>query len=674
MRVRSLALLPFFLVAAAHAEDPAIAKIRKEVEAARKKSLVPGLSLAVVKDGKVVLLEGFGWADVARRKRATADTVYEIGSSTKAFTALLATQAAQEGKLSLKDRPSKYLPAFRLKDPNANVKITIEDMLSHRSGLPRVDMAWYAGPGFSRDDLLQIAAQAEPTAPLGQRWQYQNLMFTFTGMIEEKVYGAPYDTLLRDRFFRPLGMAHSGSTYAETRAEPELATGYSERGAGHPLPLKEIDRISPAGSISSSVRDMAKYLQMLLAGGTFEGKQVFAKEAVEETRKPRMDMAPGGSIRYGLGWMLGKAHDVPVVYHGGNIDGFTAMVSFLPSEGLGVVALSNGNVASLPQEAVDIVYDALGPKEKPDAPGEKFEEAKESELGRYQLAQPPIDLTFVREGKTVIMNQSGQRVPLKLVGAKRYTFQNAIYFTFNVNGERTVRVQQGAMDIMLPPAAPYKAPITAADLTTKMVAAQGGVDVLRRHTHAVVRYRRTMLSDAMEAYGIRYRRDATSAAEYTVLFALNRRFAEARDAVDGTSAISVTSFSAPEVKTGKEAADEMLGANLESEIDPLRFYKTVEVVREDKIGDIGVYVLMKTTASGIRIAEFVSKADFRVLRRETRKGAAMKREEFSDFRNVDGETIPFRNVSTNQENTKSIEEIQSVRFDERVPEWPFRLP
>ena len=671
----ALTLLP----ALAHAEDPALAKIRREIQAAMKRSAVQGMSLAIVKDGKVVFAEGFGLADVARRKKATPDTVYEIGSSTKAFTALLAAQAAQEGRLSLSDRPAKYLPAFRLKDKDADARITIEDMLSHRSGLPRIDLAWYAGTGFSRDDLLQVAAQAEPTAPLGKAWQYQNLMYVFAGMIEEKVYGKPFDALLQDRFFGPLGMAHSASTYAATKREADLATGYPSRGAASgslPLPLKEIDRAAPAGSVSSSVRDMAKYVTMLLADGEFEGRRLFAKEAVEETRKPRIAMAPGQS--YGLGWMLGEFRGEKTVFHGGNIDGFTAMVSLMPGKGIGVVALSNGDGAALPQQAATLVYEALGPKEPAtDAPAEKMEEAKESELGAYKMAAPPVEVDFSREGKTTTMTQNGAKLPLTLIGPKRYTYEKLLTITFggvDKDGKKTVSVEQGAARYTMTAVEPYRSPIDAATLLAKAVEAQGGADAIRRHDRMVVRYRTRMPSQAIEIYGIRYRRDAASAADFSRLYALGRPFAESRSATDGVAEFDVASFSAPTVKTGPEAADALLAASIEADLDPKRRYKALEVVREDKVGAEPVFVLQKTAPSGAKTLEFVSKKDYRILARESGSGASRRREAFSDFRNVDGLILPFRTETTTATGEKSTEEILGVRFDERVPEWPFRRP
>ena len=655
-RLLALALLP----AALHAQD--LGKLRKEIEAARRKSPVPGMSVAVVKDGKVVFAEGFGWADVARRKRATADTVFPIGSSTKSFTGLLAAQAQAEGRLSLKDRPSKYLPAFRLKDPKANERITIEDLLSHRSGLPRTDLVWYASD-FSRDDLLALAAEEEPTAPLGVAWQYQNLMFLFAGMVEEKVYGHPYETLLDERFFRPLGMAHSTATAAATRAEPLLATGYSARSAA--LPFKPIDRIAPAGSIASTANDMARYVRMLLADGEFEGRRVFAKEAVVETRKPRIAM-PGGA--YGLGWMLSDADGTKRVFHGGNIDGFTALVTLLPEKGLGVVALSNGDGASLPTQATEIALDAFLPK--PPGPKASLVEAAPADLGRYVLAKPPLDLAFAREGKTVAFTQNGQTFPLELVGSKRYTLQKVVYFTFggvDKDGKRTVKIEQAGMTFNLAPAAPYQAPITPEALLAKAVEARGGAEAIRRHPRYVVHLHSRMPSDASDQYTIRYRRDARSEAEFTQFYSLNRRFAEMVEASDGERSVAWSTFRGTSVK--REKGDPGLLADLE----PSRSYKALAIRREDKVGDVPVYVLEKTPFAGGRIVESVSKADGRVLRRTVGAGASAATQDFSDFRAVDGLVFPFHAVTTNAAGTKVVQQVDSIRFDEYVPDWPWRI-
>ena len=635
-----------------------------------------GMSVAVVKDGKVVLMEGFGKRDAARGLRATADTVYDIGSSTKSFTGLLVAQAAQEGRLSLADRPTKYLPGFRLKDPVANEKITLGDLMAHRSGLPRTDLAWYAGD-FSRDELLQIAGQSEPTSPFGTRFGYQNLMVAFAGLSAAKAYGEPYETLLHERFFGPLGMAHSGAAYGETRREAELAQGYAE--GARPMPLKNIDVVAPAGSVSSSVRDMVRYLRMLLAGGTFEGKRVFAGEAIEETRKARIEMAPGSGQFYGMGWMLATEHGAKSVFHGGNIDGFTAFVSLVPEKGIGVVALCNKNNASAPQEAARLVYEALLPQEpaKAGAPTDaKLVEALASELGDYRLAGTPVELSFVREGKRTFLLQNGQKIPMTLIGEKRYSVANVAFLTFGVpgkDGKPTAKLEQGKANLVLTRPEPFHASIDGYALLAKVVEAQGGAEAIRRHPRMVVHYRRRMPSSAVDGYGVRWRRDASSEADFGELFALNRRFAEITSASDAAGTVQTTSFSLPVVKTAAQAPDGVATANLEADLQPRRFYRAVEIVREDKVGDVPVFVLQKTLPSGAKVLEFVSKADYRVLRRQTSAGGPTAREEFSDFRTVEGLTMPFRSVATDTEGGRTIEEILSVRFDEYVPNWPWAM-
>ena len=657
MNPRVLAILPLLAASLAPAQE--FARVRREIESLRRASSVPGLSLAVVKDGKVIFAEGFGWADVARKRRATADTVFPIGSATKSFTGLLAAQAQVEGRLSLKDRPSKTLPGFRLKDPDANEKITLEDLLSHRSGLPRTDLVWYAS-GLSRDDLLRVAAEAQPTAPLGKAWQYQNLMFLFAGMIEEKAYGESYESLLRSRFFTPLGMAHSDATNADTRAEPNLATGYSA--AGKPLALRDTDRIAPAGSVTSTARDMARYVTMLLAKGEFEGRRAFAEAAVEETRKPRIAM-PGGA--YGLGWMLAERDSAKRVFHGGNIDGFSALVTLVPERGIGIVALCNGDAALLPTAATEIVLDALLPP-KPGPKATLLDVGPEA-MGTYRLAAPPVELTFRRKGKTLLFNQNGRDFPLELVGEKRYTFMEAIFLTFaEEGGKRLVRVEQGGRTFELTPAPPFAAPITPAALLAKSVEARGGAAAVRGHTRYVVHYHGRLLSDAADVYGIRYRRDAVSDADFAQLYALGRPIAQLTDASDGRLTAQHTTFSPFEMKRDENPTEDDLLADLE----PARAYRKLEIVREDKVGGVPVFVLEKTPFTGAKITEFVSKADGRVLRRTSGKGVT---QEFSDFRTVDGLTLPFETRTVSVQAGATVERIDSLSFDEYVPAWPWRM-
>lgn len=679
------------LTSAAFADGPNLASLRKSLEEARKRAGVQGMSVVVVKDGKIVFMDGFGYRDVAKKLPATPTTAYAIGSSTKAFTALLTTQAAVDGKLALTDHPQKYLPTFKLKDPDTNAKITLSDMMSHRSGLPRTDLAWYTN-GFSRDELLQIVAGVDPTAKLGEKWQYQNLMFLFTGMIDEKVYGKSYETLLQERYFDPLGMNRTTSTYTAFMATPERAIGYTP--GGKALPVHNIDVCAPAGSISSTVVDMSNYIKMLLADGQYEGKQLFSKDAIAETRKRRMAMAPGTPLGYGFGWMLRPFENRTLVEHGGNIDGFNAEVALLPDDHIGAVVLTNVSSSPLALEAAQMAMKEFLPPAKAAAtnataapkaatPAYKpvpADEAPVERLGRYRLEVAKIDLRFYREGKKTMVEQDGQSIPLALIGPGHYKAVGVpgepgfIFQADPADSKKTVAtIEVSGAKLSLKAIEPYKSPITGEALLAKMVEAEGGADVLRSHRTAVVRFRSHMTSDGIDVVGMRYRTPG-KVAMFQAFFGLGRQFATEQSFCDGERAGEMASFALPSIVTGAQAADAIRGTNDLADLTPWKTYRSLDVIGEDKIGDEPVYILKKMPLEGTPVTEFVSKKTYLTLRIQRGTGATLATEDYSDFRNVDGLMVPFRGVTSPLEGGKTITEITSVHFGERVPDWLFRFP
>jgi len=164
--------------------------IEDKVEARRKELGIPGISLVIVKDDRIIYMKGLGYKDYENKIAVTPDTQFAIGSATKAFTALSVLMAMDEGKLSLEDSPKKYLPYFKMYDPETDKNIQIRDLLSHASGLNRTDLAMITGK-LNRKELIQVAAQAKPTAKLREKWQYQNLMFTAAGEIASVVENKP---------------------------------------------------------------------------------------------------------------------------------------------------------------------------------------------------------------------------------------------------------------------------------------------------------------------------------------------------------------------------------------------------------------------------------------------------------------------------------------------------
>src|SRR5262245_30938395 len=185
-----------------------LSAIEERLEARRKELGIPGVSLAIVKDDQVIYAKGLGFKDFENKVPVTADTQFAIGSATKAFTALTVLMAADEGKLSLEDSPKKYLSYFKMYDADTDANITIRDLLCHSSGLNRTDLAMVTGK-LNRAELIQVAAQAKPTAKLREKFQYQNIMFAAAGEIVATVEKEAWEKVVPERVFTPLGMTNS---------------------------------------------------------------------------------------------------------------------------------------------------------------------------------------------------------------------------------------------------------------------------------------------------------------------------------------------------------------------------------------------------------------------------------------------------------------------------------
>ena len=324
---------------------------------------VPGLAVAVVKDGEVVLLEGYGVRDTATQAPVTPDTLFAIGSSTKAFTATSLAMLVDEGKLAWDAPIRATLPSFKLKDPVASERMTPRDLVTHRSGLPRHDLVWYAAP-LSRKDLFSRLEFLEPSADFRSRWQYQNLMFMTAGHLTGEVAGTSWEDFVRARIFAPLGMKGSNFSVEDSKKTPDFAWPYKEKDEKVvKIPFRNIDAMGPAGSINSSARDMARWLLLQTGGGKVGETQVLTGPSLLELHKPQMVVGESGQdpeitgTSYAMGWFVESYRGHARVHHGGNIDGFSAMVSFVPARGVGVVALTNLDGTPLPQivarQAVD---------------------------------------------------------------------------------------------------------------------------------------------------------------------------------------------------------------------------------------------------------------------------------------------------------------------------------
>ncbi|MFI5779603.1 serine hydrolase [Nocardia sp. NPDC051570] len=328
----------------------------------------PGMAVGVVQNGQVVLARGFGLRDVAAELPTTEQTLFAIGSTTKAFTATLLAALVGDGLLEW-DRPVReYLPRLRLHDPVATELITARDLLCHRSGLPRHDFVWYANPELSRREMVeQRLRHLEPNRTFREVWQYNNLMYLTAGYLAGELLGSSWEQGIRERLLTPLGMTDTCFSPQDARRAADWSRGYRERdGVREEMPPKDFPVCGPAGSIYSSVSDLARWVQANLNGGHLDGREVIAPAALRALHVPAMALGEEPrlwpekfGIGYGLGWALESYRGHRLVHHGGNIDGYSAKVVLAPDAAAGVIVLVDHHATTFPDAACYLAVDEL---------------------------------------------------------------------------------------------------------------------------------------------------------------------------------------------------------------------------------------------------------------------------------------------------------------------------
>lgn len=335
-----------------------------------KRFRVPGLAVAVVWRGEVVLARGLGVADVDSGAPVTPDTLFAIGSTTKAFTTFAIAQAVEAGLLDWDARVRRWLPELDLVDDVAEQHLSLRDMCSHRSGLPRHDLVWYAHPDVPRAELITRLAHLAPTEPFRGVWQYNNLMFAAAGVALERATGATWEERVRAGILAPLGMQRTTFGSRELATRGDVASAHDRRrGKDVVIPTRDLTQIGPAGSIHSSANDMARWIGMLLARGSHAGGRLLSEGALAELATAvSVVHAPGAPTAYGLGWMLDDVEGHARVHHGGGIDGFTTQVELYPADRLGVFVVTNRASALTNLVAAELV-DRFLELDRPDPSG-----------------------------------------------------------------------------------------------------------------------------------------------------------------------------------------------------------------------------------------------------------------------------------------------------------------
>ncbi len=351
-------------------QDKRLKGIEEELNKILKTTKAPGFAVAIVEGNRTIYAKGFGYRDVENKIPMDANTLLAIGSCSKAFTSGILGQLRDDGELDFSDSPIDYIPELRFFNDELNNNVNIRDLMSHQTGLPRHDYSWYLFPTFDRDSLVARIQYQEPFTGLRQKWYYNNFMFLTQGVIAERLTGKSWEENIKERFFAPLGMDRSNVSIKELENSTNAALGYElyKDSVLRKMPYYKIAAMAPAGSINSSVNEMAKWLKVWINNGKYNDTEVFSESYIKEAQSsqavitsalPEKDNPDMFLANYGYGWMISSYKGHYRVEHGGNIDGFSASTSFFPTDSLGIVVLANQNGSAVPYMVRNTMADRL---------------------------------------------------------------------------------------------------------------------------------------------------------------------------------------------------------------------------------------------------------------------------------------------------------------------------
>ena len=329
-----------------------IAELGKFVENAQKLLGVPGVSIGLIQDGKVVFAGGFGVRDIGKPAKVDGDTKYMIASNTKAMTTLMLAKLVDEKKLTWETTASSLLPSFKLGDADTTSKVLVKHLICACTGMPRQDLEWlFEYAKLTPDGVLKTLGTMQPTSKFGELFQYSNPMAAAAGFIGGHVafpkleLGKAYDDAMRTRVFAPLGM--NATTFDFKKAQTgNFAVAHAPDVDGKTkvalgIVNTSVIPVRPTGGAWSTVKDVLKYVQMELDEGKLKGKQHVSKEALLARRAPQV--VSGKDTTYGMGLTVNSRYGVTVVHHGGDMIGFHSDMMWLPEHGVGAVVLTNGD-------------------------------------------------------------------------------------------------------------------------------------------------------------------------------------------------------------------------------------------------------------------------------------------------------------------------------------------
>jgi len=579
-----------------------LARIETLLEEQRQKQHIPGMTFVAVRDDRVIFLKAFGVRDVDRKLPATPETVFPIGSCTKAFTAMAVAVSQDRGVLSLDDRPHKFLPYFKMADPEANALVTLRDMLCHRTGLKAyADLA--AEPAvLSREEYVRAATSAKPTAKFRAKFQYSNAMYSAVGEILAKANHSSWEQVVESTLLGPLRMTSSTTSAHAIGRAADHATGYvyrEETKDWTPVaPPESLKTMAPAGSIASTARDLAQWLRLLTGVGSIDGKRIVSEAALHEVMRPHI--AINDTWSYGLGWVTYKWNGHTVVEHNGGSRGLSALMSLVPDRHIGFALLANTspNFMTAIGNAGKLLWPLLLDEEAP------------TPASPPAAAGPPV--------ASPAADSAGSGLPI------------------------------------------------AEELLARMVQACGGEDNLRRHSSMEVLARKSYQNQGVEAELTIRAKSPDRRSEEEVWTAAGKTIGRVRIFFDGSRGGQETTFGQDSAFSDEESERARRDNAWHALLDLKRLYDEVKVEKRMTIDDEDTYAVKLTPRRGKPVLLYVSARTALIVQRE----AEAETTTFRDYRNVDGEFVPFRTLVQEALGEVSIE-VKSVRFNVALPSDAF---
>jgi len=331
---------------------------------------VSGCAVAVVEKDKVVYEKGFGYRDYENKIPVTPNTVFSIASCTKAFTGQLIGTLVNDGKLDINEPVHNYYPELAFYNDFLTDNITVKDMLTHRTGLPRHDWLTHSKIPLPLDSIVYRIRFLQPSSGFREQLKYCNLMYTALGGLIHKLTGKSWEAYMKEKILDPLKMTNTSCLISDLSKSAEYSLGYTVRNDSIVQGREGTDGANAAGSMNSSVNDMAKWLIALINDGRYEGKQILSPGFIREATSPQMSAPshprPGLPAYpdiyfgdYGYGWNIASYRGHYQVTHGGDLPLFSSTTSFFPTDSIGIVVLVNKFDATVSEIITDYIADRM---------------------------------------------------------------------------------------------------------------------------------------------------------------------------------------------------------------------------------------------------------------------------------------------------------------------------